>query len=309
MITPDLSLKPNEVSIPYEIYRSLLGSVGGFYTIINRMPSIQPESITGNIALKCNSGKTIGIPLEITKGMNADFDGDCVNLYAPRQLSSQIEIASLLSSKNNIGSFTTDNGLKLSWCNDIDILAKRNHQQVRTEMKRIVERKMDSVVDSMWNLNKSMQQSSETEVYGAFSWNDLLFGWRTGTLEHLYVGKVTREHIAQICDSLGHQYHPQFSTASDIISDKAISSSFFSGLTPFHQLVHAQSAFNNMIVSTKDVWMPGATQKKIVQFVTDSYVTQDSRFIREKQVNIGNAEDHIFIPNSEVLIKKLISVV
>ncbi|KAI1308190.1 hypothetical protein HDE_00491 [Halotydeus destructor] len=73
MITPDVNLKANEVSVPFEIYRRLGGQECGRFALLNRMPSIRPENLTGNIVVRCNGGNTIGIPLGITQGSTHQY--------------------------------------------------------------------------------------------------------------------------------------------------------------------------------------------------------------------------------------------
>ena len=109
MIVPVPNLKPNEIIIPESMEKEL--KLKGDWLILNRMPSLLPENF---LALKVKDhwpNHCFGIPLEPSKGMNFDFDGDEFTGYVLRNLQSQAECESILNSEFNMYSFTM--GLKL----------------------------------------------------------------------------------------------------------------------------------------------------------------------------------------------------
>ena len=71
---------------------------------LNRQPSLHKHSMMAK-KIKILPFKTIRFNLESTKGFNADFDGDEMNLYVPQTIESKVELLELSQNKQNYISF------------------------------------------------------------------------------------------------------------------------------------------------------------------------------------------------------------
>lgn len=70
--------------------------------IFNRQPSLSRGSLMSSRVVRKPYGKTIRIPLAITNSLNADFDGDELNIHFPTNLEAKTELKYLLNVKNNL---------------------------------------------------------------------------------------------------------------------------------------------------------------------------------------------------------------
>ena len=60
--------------------------------IFNRQPSLHKMSMMGHLAKIMDVGNTFRLNLAVTKGYNADFDGDEMNLHMPQSVEAQAEL-------------------------------------------------------------------------------------------------------------------------------------------------------------------------------------------------------------------------
>ena len=72
--------------------------------ILNRQPSLHKHSMMAK-KIKILPFKTIRFNLESTKGFNADFDGDEMNMYVPQTIESKAELIELSQNKYNFISY------------------------------------------------------------------------------------------------------------------------------------------------------------------------------------------------------------
>ena len=73
----------------------------GDFVLFNRQPTLHKGSMLG-FRVKRLPGKTFRINLAVTPSFNADFDGDEMNLHAPRSCEAVAELAELSSVKKNM---------------------------------------------------------------------------------------------------------------------------------------------------------------------------------------------------------------
>jgi hypothetical protein len=132
MIIPKSDLKPNEIAIPYSMYKALFEPNDLEYCLINRMPSLYPENISAHrIAMVWNKN-CFGLPLETSDGHHYDFDGDALTANVGNKIESNIEMVSIALPSKNMKSYTLKNGLKLNLPPDAiqmhKILTKYKHE-------------------------------------------------------------------------------------------------------------------------------------------------------------------------------------
>ena len=72
--------------------------------IINRQPSLHRHSLIGTRAVYRRGQKTIKIHMSITSPLNADFDGDELNLFLPRTNRARAELRHLLGANKQLAS-------------------------------------------------------------------------------------------------------------------------------------------------------------------------------------------------------------
>lgn len=81
------------------VYRTLKT---GDMTIANRAPSLHKASAQGHCIQVMPEGSTLRMPINVTPGYNADFDGDEMNMHVPQHIIAETELMGRASVVNNI---------------------------------------------------------------------------------------------------------------------------------------------------------------------------------------------------------------
>jgi DNA-directed RNA polymerase beta' subunit len=74
----------------------------GDYVIYNRQPTLSSHSKMGAEVVISSKFLTVGLPLAVTPALNADFDGDEINIHFPQSEEAQEEVRTLMNVKNCI---------------------------------------------------------------------------------------------------------------------------------------------------------------------------------------------------------------
>jgi hypothetical protein len=113
IISPEPGLRPDEMSIPYEIWSSLFEPAQTVHAALYRNPSLLPENMIGQCVARVRDAKCIGLPLEKMKYLAGDFDGDEMTISVASDVGAICEIATLLRSETNMRSQVAQSGIKL----------------------------------------------------------------------------------------------------------------------------------------------------------------------------------------------------
>lgn len=73
----------------------------GFPVVANRQPTLRLESMIG-FKVRIISGFAMRLPVCFTTGLNADFDGDEMNIHAPQSTGAKLEVGIILRAANQI---------------------------------------------------------------------------------------------------------------------------------------------------------------------------------------------------------------
>jgi len=98
------SIRPLTLNIGDKVERYIRD---GDRVFLNRQPTLHRNSILGMKAI-VKPGKTIRFNLAITKGLNADFDGDEGNIFCCESQGSIVELENIISVKDHMLSAQTD---------------------------------------------------------------------------------------------------------------------------------------------------------------------------------------------------------
>ncbi len=90
--------RPYKLEFGWTVERKLQD---GDYVILNRQPTLHKASMMA-MQILIKPGKTIRMNLACTKGYNADFDGDEMNIHVPQSPESQAELKLLFATQWNI---------------------------------------------------------------------------------------------------------------------------------------------------------------------------------------------------------------
>ena len=90
--------RPYKLEFGWTVERKLQD---GDYVILNRQPTLHKASMMA-MQILIKPGKTIRMNLACTKGYNADFDGDEMNIHVPQSPESQTELKLLFATRWNI---------------------------------------------------------------------------------------------------------------------------------------------------------------------------------------------------------------
>lgn len=272
MIVPDPTLRPNEIRVPDHIVEKF--ELKGQWVILNRMPSLQPENFVGLQVPRDGPAwpyDCFGIPLSILPAVQADFDGDEINLYlVPGQLS-QAECAALLNPENEMRSFVM--GLKLAPCQDMLVAYHLFYDDI----------------DFLPIKERDLKQTLQTicEVYGsrvAFkAFNDLRLFY-LDVFQNRYCFALTFEEMETLARMLeagedigGYEcclttqirakakgnfesLHQMFGSVG-AQSSRFVKSSFLSGLDGPESAAHGRTAITALYL-VSHIWLPGYGYQK-----------------------------------------------
>lgn len=276
-ITPDTSLRPNEIALPRQVVEKF--NLLGKWVLVNRMPSLQPENV---IALKvvkiADFDNCVGIPMEIVAALKADFDGDEFNIYILMNVQSQAECEQILNSENVMGSVNM--GLVLSpsqdmlvayrlWKNEIDFLPSSSDNDLKTVLRILYD--IHGSKRAFEGFDKMRQ------FYLRKMFEDCVFGL---TLEEMLklvdlANNVSLEQFEKLVKSLDmclvHQieagakgsYDLLYQMFGSIDLQNGKESSFWKGLTPNEAVTHAMASIDSLSQLEK-IWEPGYSYSKSV---------------------------------------------
>ncbi|GBN51484.1 hypothetical protein AVEN_267635-1 [Araneus ventricosus] len=278
LIVADGNLGADEIRIPHSIVCKF--GLKGKYVVVIRMPSLGPGN---TIALKVVDDAEwtypcFGFPMERTESLNADFDGDEVNIYLVMNHQSQAECMALLSAQADMSDPVM--GLKLAPSQDmlvayylyfdtIDFLPYKHRDLKRTFyvlFDLFGSEKTFQFFEQMrkfylYALQKktcfalSLEEMLELEHHAKISYKHFqqhVKSSRKALAVQIESGaKGSIEHAFQMFGSIGYQ------------NGTCINHSFWEGLTPSEAVEHAFEA-NQGMSNASNIWQPGYSYSKLV---------------------------------------------
>lgn len=332
MIVPAPFLKPNEIIIPDSMEQQL--NLKGNWLILNRMPSLLPENFVGLRVKDSWRHDCLGIPLEIVKLMNADFDGDETTLLFLSNLESVAECQTILNSEENMYSFAM--GTKLKPSNDmlivyhlkydaIDFLPYKN-PDLNVTLKVIYDMYGSKVCfDCIVKLKDYYLQVMQEEMLFCISLEEIqelekiceglsyeqfqkvLKDRKTGCLKAQIDAnmKSTDYHLYQIVGSVGLQYSKNIT----FCQNNFITSSFRKGLSPVEVVLHAIVGIDGLI-SSSGVSYAGYTYFKLMNSLLNwkinykGEIVDGDTVVAEDYLNMAYYEDLSSKETFQELIRK-----
>jgi len=279
----------------------------GDYLILNRQPTLHKGSMLAQRVVR-RPGKTIRMNLAITKSFNADFDGDEMNLHAPRSETTRTELELLSSSPQNLISTQASKpmltivqdgllGLYLMTCTE-DSMTKAWFQQIACSCQILPHDKDMNRIQRIYD-----EYSPSTPLYSARTLVSLLF---PETFHYRF-------------DNRAMESQPIFEIVSGVIISGALNKSVVSGGSrsiirilakeypcniPVYFLNHSQFLANAFLmyrgytVGIEDCLPSNTTE--IEQVIAKSYIeaceikrTTQNEFIRETRISaaLNQAKD------------------
>ena len=117
----------------------------GDLIIVNRQPSLHKYSLLGVVARFRKGQKTIGINPSLTTPLNADFDGDELNISVPQSLAARHEVMTRMFVEENIMSISKEGSVfgliqdsligSYHLTNDITVFTKQEWIQIYTQRR------------------------------------------------------------------------------------------------------------------------------------------------------------------------------
>lgn len=313
MIIPAPHLKSNEVALPQQIAKSLKLSD---WVILNRMPTLTSNSFSAHIIAEIWDYDCIGVPCEILFNMNADFDGDEMNVWIIISIEGQAECKNIMNSQVNMWTFP--NNLKLHPCQDMFVAYYLFDKDIQNDfpintgplietLKTIFQlygsEKCFECFDYLrkhylhvtefkyaFALNFSeflkLKEMAKNKIYEEFEAN---LNRQQLTIEDCLQLQVksgvkgTNYHLFQLVGSVGLQV-----TKYNKINNNVIRSSFLEGLNPEECLMHAKSGHEALIQSLMSISKPGYNYTKLAHCTQNMHIDYMGRIMDKDKVFSDN---------------------
>ncbi|GIY04385.1 DNA-directed RNA polymerase [Caerostris darwini] len=298
LIVADGSLSANHIRIPHSIVTQF--GLKNKYVMVVRMPTLGPANA---IALQVLDDPKwtcpcFGFPLERTESLNADFDGDEINIYLVMNHQSQAECMSLLSAKAEMSDFVM--GLKLAPSQDmlvayhmfydsIDFLPYK-HRDLRRTFQVIYDLKGSAVTyECFEKMRQFYMDALENKTCFALTLEEMkrLLHYGQGSLKEfkthvqkepgclkiqiLSGAKGSFEHVYQMFGAVGYQ------------NGYYVQNCFWNGLTAREAVAHAVTA-TEALSNSSNIWEPGYGYSKSVYNLQSLHVDYLGRLVDGTQV-------------------------